>query len=69
MLVIFKIEIFLFLQENICCGYSLEASHRDTSNDDHNKCFNGTIKKNNSIFSGENKINVSYLGQLTRQTY
>ena len=24
---------FLFLQENICCGYSLEAPHRGTSNE------------------------------------
>ena len=37
------IAIFLFLQENICFGYSLEASHRDTFNNDHNKCFNGAI--------------------------
>ena len=37
---------FLFLHENICCGYSLEAPHRGASNEYHNICFHEEIKKN-----------------------
>ena len=29
---------FLFLHANICCGYSLEVSHRGTSNE-YQQCF------------------------------
>ena len=36
---------FLFLHENICCGYSLEAPHRGASNEYHNICFHGEIRK------------------------
>ena len=36
---------FLFLHENICCGYSLEAPQRGVSNEDHNICFHGEIWK------------------------
>ena len=31
--------IFLFLNENKCCGYSLEAPRRGASNEYHNVCF------------------------------
>ena len=37
--------LFLFLQENICCGYSLEVPRRGTSNEYHNICFHGEIRK------------------------
>ena len=41
-----KCEIFfLFLNENICCDYSLEPSRRDGSDEGHNICLNGEIWK------------------------
>ena len=43
------LTFFLFLHENICCGYSLEAPHRGISNEYHNICFRGEIRK---IFTG-----------------
>ena len=36
---------FLFLDENICCGYSLEAPRRGASNEYHNICFRQEIRK------------------------
>ena len=30
---------FLFLPENICCGYSLELTQRDGSNEHHKICL------------------------------
>ena len=36
---------FSFLNKNIWCGCSFEASRRDASNDPHNKCFGWKIKK------------------------
>ena len=36
---------FLFLHENICCGYSLEAPQQGASNEYHNICFHGEIRK------------------------
>ena len=36
---------FLFLHQNICCRYSLEAPHSDTPNEYHNICFSGEIRK------------------------
>ena len=38
---------FLFLHENICCGYSLEVPHQGTSNEYHNiyQYFHEKIKK------------------------
>ena len=41
---------FLIPQRNICCGYSLEASHRDASNEHHNNCFRCEIRKLLPIF-------------------
>ena len=35
---------FLFLNENICCGYSLEAPRWGASNEYHNICFHEEIK-------------------------
>ena len=40
------IIFFLFLHENICCGYSLEVPHRGTSNENHNITLHGEIRKN-----------------------
>ena len=36
---------FLFLHENICCGYSLEVPWWGTSKSTHNICFCGEIRK------------------------
>ena len=42
-----KIMIFfLFLHENICCWYSLEAPRWGASNEYHNICFCWEIRKN-----------------------
>ena len=35
----------LFLHENICCGYSLEAPRQGASNEYHNICFCREIRK------------------------
>ena len=40
-----SIYIFLFLDKNICCGYSLEAPWRGASNEYHNICFCREIRK------------------------
>ena len=37
---------FLFLDENICCGYSLEAPHRGASNEYPQHMFSSRNKKN-----------------------
>ena len=41
---------FLFLYENICCGYTLEAPQQGAFNEYHNICFCGEIRKNINIF-------------------
>ena len=41
---------FLFLHENICCGYSLEAPRRGASNDHPQHMFSWRNKKDISIF-------------------
>ena len=41
---------FLFLHENICCGYSLEAPQRGASNDYPQHMFSWRNKKDISIF-------------------
>ena len=43
-------NIFVFLHENICCGYSLEAPRRGASNEYHNICFRGEIRKISAFF-------------------
>ena len=44
-----KLTVFLFLEENICCGYSLEAPKRVRSygllTSTHNICFRREIRK------------------------
>ena len=37
---------FLFLRKNICCGYSLEATHRGASNEYPQHMFLWRNKKN-----------------------
>ena len=37
---------FLFLNENICCGYSIEVPHRGTSNEYPQHMFSLRNKKN-----------------------
>ena len=41
-----QLIFFLFLHENICCGYSLEAPLMST----HNICFCGEIRKVSAFF-------------------
>ena len=41
---------FLFLHENICCEYSLEAPQRGASNEYTQHMFSWRIKKDISIF-------------------
>ena len=41
---------FLFLCENICCWYSLEVPQWGTSNECHNICFHGEIRKIWTLF-------------------
>ena len=41
----FSCQVFLLLARNICCGYSLEASRGDASNECRNKCFEYDIRK------------------------
>ena len=44
------IIFFLFLDENICCGYSLEVPQRGTSNEYPQHMFSSRNKKDISIF-------------------
>ena len=43
-------KISLFVHENICCGYSLEAPRRGTSNEYPQHMFSWTNKKNINTF-------------------
>ena len=40
-----QVICILFLHENICCGYSLEAPPRGASNEDPQHMFSGRNKK------------------------
>ena len=40
-----KLTFSLFLEENICCGYSLEVPHRGTSNEYPQHMFSSRIGK------------------------
>ena len=51
-------SIFLFLNENICCGYSLAAS-RDAANKYPQHMFSFRNKESISIFSDEKFISSS----------
>ena len=42
--------VFLFLDENICCGYSLEASQQGISNEYPQHMFSSSNKKNIDTF-------------------
>ena len=44
------IIFFLFLDENICCGYSLEVPRRGASNEYPQYMFSSRKKKDISIF-------------------
>ena len=47
-----KLSFFLFLKENICCGYSLEAPHWGASNEYPQHMFSVRNKKNlDTLFS------------------
>ena len=46
---------FLFLHENICCVYSLEAPRRGTY-ECHNKCFHGEIIKKYLYFGRKSAL-------------
>ena len=42
-------DIYLFLHENVCCVYSLEAPHRGASNEYTQHMFSWRNKKNISL--------------------
>ena len=44
------IIFFLVLHECVQCGYSEEASQQSTSNENHNKCSHGKIRKISVLF-------------------
>ena len=54
----YQVTFFLFLHKNICCGYSLEAPHRGTSNE-YPHIFLWRNKKNINTF-GLKKKKTSY---------
>ena len=43
--------VFLFLHENICCGYSLEVPQRGTSNEYPQQMFSWRNKKNINLIA------------------
>ena len=43
---LFQPKSFIFLNENIYCGFSLEVSQLGTSNEYPNVCFCAEIRKN-----------------------
>ena len=47
-------KIFLFLYENMCCGYSLEVPEALLMST-HNICFHTEIRKISVLFSGKKK--------------
>ena len=51
-----RLIFFLFLHENIFCGYLLEAPWRGTSNEYHNICFCGEIKKLSILLDGKERL-------------
>ena len=51
---------FLFLHENICCGYSLEATSHGASYEYHNICFRGEIRKLSILFHWKTRLSWSY---------
>ena len=46
----YQVKVFLFLNENICCGYSLEAPRRGASNEYSQHVFLSRNKKNKDSF-------------------
>ena len=46
----YQINIFLFLHENTCCGYSLEAPQQGASNEYPQHMFSWRNKKNINTF-------------------
>ena len=53
------LNIFLNSPQKTCCGYSLEAPHQGTSNEYHNICFCGEMRKLFSRTSWRNKKNMN----------
>ena len=53
------IVFFLFLHENICCGYSLEGPPRGASNEHHNIRFREEIRKISILFGFKNDFKLS----------
>ena len=48
--------LFLFPQENICCGYSLEVPQWVTSDKYNNICFHCEIRKILALFCGKSTL-------------
>ena len=67
----------LFLHENICCGYSLEAPRRGASNDlgeallmsTHNICFHGEIRKYQHFSDEKSALSVAMIKDLKSTVY
>ena len=60
-------HFFLFLEENIYCGYSLEVPQWRSSNEYHSICFLGEISKihiSRSIYSLSESYKILVLGQV-----
>ena len=47
-------KYFLISPWNICCGYSLELPQQGASNEYHNVCFHGEIRKISILFGWKN---------------
>ena len=52
---------FLFLHENICCGYSFEAPRRGASNEYHNICSASASNEYHNIYFREEIRKISVL--------
>ena len=53
-------NIFLISPQNICCGYSLEAPRWGASNEYHNICFCGEIRKISAFFGWKKRLICCY---------
>ena len=64
----YQVNVFLFLNENISCGYSLEVPCRGASNEYPQHMFSSINKKNIDIFwlkkAPYQKLQISFLCNL-----
>ena len=55
------IHRILFLHENVCCGYSLEAPWLGNSNEYHNRCICGEIRRMSILFGRKGTLSSGYM--------